>query len=138
MLREGGTSAAKGPGIALPKQNAAPSGSVTGPGLYRQDESEPWQRGSCCWTCSQHPRPPHGLCNHNPPCLYLLRVQQSQVGIFWWSFSSAGKFQSAEIEALAEKSSWALEEEEEKGNCTAQWTGLRTAGESQVQSPVLS
>lgn len=136
----GRLSAAKGLGIALPKQKAAPLRSVTGQELYRQDESELWQQGSCRQSCSQHPRPPPGLCNRNPPCLHLL---QSQVGIFWWSYFSAGKFQSAEIEALAKKPSWAPEEEEEeaeeaKGNCTAQWSGLGAVAESQVQSLVLS
>lgn len=53
-----------------------------------------------------------GCATATPPCLHLLPVQQSQVGIFWWSFFSSRKFQLAEVEALAEKPSWAPEKEE--------------------------
>jgi len=93
VLREGGTSAVKRPGIALPEPNEPPSGSGTGPGPCGQGESEPWRRGSCCRTCSWHLWPRRGLCNPNPPCLHLFCARQSQVGIFWWSFFPAGKFQ---------------------------------------------
>lgn len=75
------------------------------------------------WAVQPQPPPPW-ICT-------FWRVQRSQAGIFWWSFFSAGKFQGAEIEALAEKPSWAPEEEEEeKGNGTAQWSGLRAVGQS--------
>lgn len=64
VLGEGGTSAVKGLGIALPKQNPSSSGSVTALVLYRQDGSKLWQWG---WTHLQHPWSLRGLCNRNPP-----------------------------------------------------------------------
>lgn len=68
--------------------------------------------GQWGWTHLQHPWSLHGLRSHNPLCLHLLHVQWSQVGIFWWGFFSAGKFHLVEMEAPAEKPSWAPEEEE--------------------------
>lgn len=77
--------------------------------------------------------PAHSIPGHltgratSTPCVCTFSVcNGAKREFFWWSFFSAGKFQSAEIEALAEKPSWALEEEEEeKGNCPAQWSGQR-------------